>query len=162
VDTLDVRPLPSIVLKYFTARDMFSRWDVIEAHTRATSYTASRFIDTMLQRKSFPINAIQVDGGSEFQDAFEEECQRRHMKLFILPPHSPKLNGHVERAQRIHTEEFYEVTDTSFDIPDLNKVLVEWENVYNTIRPNQSLGYLTPKEFLECYQQIQRKEVMCH
>jgi len=56
----------------------------------------------------FPIRAIQVDGGSEFQDVFEEECQRRGIKLFVLPPRSPKLNGHVERAQRTHTEEFYE------------------------------------------------------
>ena len=31
--------------------------------------------------------------------------------LFVLPPRSPKLNGHVERAQRTHKEEFYEVRD---------------------------------------------------
>jgi hypothetical protein len=36
VDTLDVRPLPGVVIKQFTARDVVSRWDVIQAHTRAT------------------------------------------------------------------------------------------------------------------------------
>ncbi|GAI35385.1 unnamed protein product, partial [marine sediment metagenome] len=92
----------------------------------------------------FPIRAIQVDGGSEFQDAFERECQERGIKLFVLPPRSPKLNGHVERAQRTHTEEFYEVTEASFEIRELNQALLEWEKVYNTIRPHQSLGYLTP------------------
>ncbi len=110
----------------------------------------------------FPIRAIQVDGGSEFQDAFEEECQKRGIKLFVLTPRSPKLNGCVERAQRTHTEEFYEVTDTDFEITALNLALFEWEKVYNTIRPHQALGYLTPKEFLEWYQQNKRKEVMCH
>ena len=69
---------------------------------------------------------------------------------------------HLERAQRTHTEEFYEVTDCCFEIPELKDALIEGEVVYNTIRPHQVLGYLTPKEFLECYQQSQRKEVMCH
>ena len=162
VDTLDVRPLPGVLLKHFTARDIISRWDVLEAHTRATSNTASAFMDTLIRRMPFPIKAIQVDGGSEFQDAFEEQCQKRGIKLFVLPPRSPKLNGHVERAQRTHTEEFYEVTDTDFDIPKLNYALIQWERVYNTIRPHQALGYLTPEEFLECYRERQRKGVMCH
>jgi len=162
VDTLDVRPLPGIILKHFTARDVISKWDVVEAKSRATSNTASGFIDVILKRMPFPIKAIQVDGGSEFQDAFERECQRRGIKLFVLPPHSPKLNGHVERAQRTHTEEFYEVTDASFEIQELNQALLEWEEVYNTIRPHQGLGYLTPQEFVERYQQNQRKEAMCH
>ena len=161
VDTLDVRPLPGVILKHFTARDIISRWDVLEAHTRATSNTASGFIDVLLKRMPFPIQAIQVDGGSEFQDAFEEECQKRGIRLFVLPPRSPKLNGHVERAQRTHTEEFYEVTDSSFEIWELNQALLEWEKVYNTIRPHQALGYLTPQEFLKQYQQKGR-EVMCH
>src|SRR4030042_3088390 len=97
-------------------RDIISRWDVLEAHSRATSNTASGFIDVLLKRMPFPVKAIQVDGGSEFQDTFEEECQRRGIKLFVLPPRSPKLNGHVERAQRKHTEDFYEATDTSLEL----------------------------------------------
>jgi transposase InsO family protein len=160
VDTLDVRPLHGIILKHFTASDIISRWDVLEAHTRATSNTASGFIDVMLKRMPFPIKAIQVDGGSEFQDAFERECQNRGIKLFVLPPRSPKLNGHVERAQRTHTEEFYEVTEASFEIRELNQALLEWEKVYNTIRPHQALGYLTPQQFLE--QNNIKERRMCH
>jgi len=162
VDTLDVRPLPGVILKHFTARDIISRWDVLEAHTRATSNTASGFIEAMIERMPFPIRAIQVDGGSEFKDVFEETCRRKGIKLFVLPPRSPKLNGHVERAQRTHTEEFYEITDTSFEISELNKALLIWEKVYNTIRPHQALKYLTPLEFLIRYWQNQKKEVMCH
>jgi putative transposase len=162
VDTLDVRPLPGLVLKHFTARDIISKWDVLEAHTRASSHTAAAFMNTLLGRMPFPVKVIQVDGGSEFQDAFEEECQRRGIKLYVLPPRSPKLNGHVERAQRTHTEEFYEVTDATFDIPELNQALLKWEQVYNTVRPHQALGYLTPQQFLECHQQNQKREVRCH
>ena len=102
VDTLDVRPLPGVILKHFTARDVVCRWDVIEVYTRATSTTAAMFLNTLQERTPFPIRAIQVDGGSEFQAHFEEECRRRGIHLFVLPPRSPKLNGCVERAQRTH------------------------------------------------------------
>src|SRR5438552_4376473 len=37
------------------------------------------------------------DGGSEFAAEFEEACQQKQLPLFVLPPKSPKLNGHVER-----------------------------------------------------------------
>jgi len=34
LDTLYVRPLPGVVLKHFTVRDILSRWDVLEVHIR--------------------------------------------------------------------------------------------------------------------------------
>ena len=156
VDTLDVRLLPGVVLKHFTARDVVSRWDVLKVQGRATARAAARFLDAIQARMPFPVGAIQVDGGSEFQAEFEQACQQRGIRLFVLPPRSPKLNGHVERAQRTHTEEFYELYDGDVDILSLNRALRAWERVYNTVRPHQSLGYLTPRQFL--LQHTQREE----
>lgn len=149
VDTLDVRPFPWITLKQFTARDVISRWDVIEARLRATATTAKEFVETLEQRMPFKVKALQVDGGSEFYSDFEEECQRRKIRLFILPPKSPKLNGCVERAHRTHTEEFYEVYEVPWNVTDLNPRLRKWEYVYNCIRPHQALNYKTPLQFLK-------------
>jgi putative transposase len=148
VDTLDVRPFPGVTLKQFTARDVISRWDVIEARRRATATTAKEFIETLEQRMPFKVKALQVDGGSEFYSDFEEECQRRKIRLFVLPPKSPKLNGSVERAQRTHTEEFYEVYEVPWNVTELNPRLQKWERVYNCIRPHQALNYKTPLQFL--------------
>jgi len=157
VDTLDVRPVPGVVFKQFTARDVVSRWDVIQAHGRATAYAATQFLDTLLHRMPFPIRALQVDGGSEFAAEFEQACQQRGLHLFVLPPRSPKLNGAVERANRTHTEEFYQVTACSLEMKKLNRELRQWEKIYNTVRPHQSLGYLTPHQFLSQLSS-QRKE----
>jgi hypothetical protein len=77
VDSLDVRSLPGVILKHFTGRDVISKWDVLEAHSRASSNTTSGFIGALLERMPFPINAIQVGGSSKFQDPFERECHRR-------------------------------------------------------------------------------------
>ena len=103
VDTLDVRPLPGIILKHFTAHDVISRWDVVSVHSQANASTTAHFLDILESRMPFPVKAIQVDGGAEFEAIFEEECQRRGIKLFTLPPRSPKLNGGIERAHRAHT-----------------------------------------------------------
>lgn len=157
VDTLDVRPLPGVVFKQFTARDVVSRWDVIQAHTRATASAAAQFLDTLQHRMPFPIRAVQVDGGSEFAAEFEQACQQRGVHLFVLPPRSPKLNGAVERANRTHTEEFYQVTACSLEMKKLNRELRQWEKIYNTVRPHQALGYLTPLQFLR-QNSSQRKE----
>ena len=127
LDTLDVRPLPGVILKHFSSYDMASRWNVLGIYNRAIATTTSRFLDDMVERTPNEIKAIQIDGGSEFQSVFEEECQRRGIRLFVLPPRSPKLNGGVERANRTHTEEFYEVTDSDFELSDIRPKLLQWE-----------------------------------
>ena len=148
IDTLDVRPLPDVLLKHFTGRDVVSRWDVMEAHAHATAKTAEQFLDSLVGRMPFRIRAIQVDGGSEFAGAFEAACRCRRIRLFVLPPRSPKLNGHVERAHRTHREEFYQVVDAAWTVDRLNEQLLAWEAIYNTVRPHQALGYLTPEQFI--------------
>jgi transposase InsO family protein len=161
LDTMDWRPSPGVIRKQFTARDMISRWDVLEVHRRATSTAATLFLDTLERRLPFPLRALQVDGGSEFAALFEAACRQRGLRLFVLPPRSPKLNGRVERANRTHTEEFYEITPCSLSIADLNRELHAWERTYNTVRPHQALGYLTPQEFL-AQSLPPRKELECH
>jgi putative transposase len=59
LDTLDVSPMPGVVLKHFTARDLISRWDVLEAHTRTGSHTTAALMDTLLRRMPYPIKVIQ-------------------------------------------------------------------------------------------------------
>ena len=54
VDTLDVRPLPGVILKHFTARDVVSRWDVVEVRTRATANTTTDFLTTLPGQDALP------------------------------------------------------------------------------------------------------------
>lgn len=100
----------------------------------------------------FPGRAVQVDRGSEFRALFEQACHEKGIQLFILPPHSPKLNGCVERAHRTYTEEFYQVyADDRWELPTLNKVLEEWERIYNQVRPHAALDNLTQQEYIRSH-----------
>jgi putative transposase len=162
LDTKQVRPARGVLLHHFSARDLVSRWDVLQAHSQATAQAAVQFLDALLARMPFRVAAVQVDGGSEFAAEFELACQARSLPLFVLPPRSPKLNGHVERAHRTHNEEFYEVTPDRWTLPELNRQLLAWEHVYNTVRPHQALGYRTPLEVVQRWKKTKPKSRKCH
>jgi len=36
-------------------------------------------------------------------------------------------------------------------VEELNRIPDEWNHEYNHVRPHQSLGYLTPMEFLKAW-----------
>ena len=40
---------------------------------------------------------------------------------------------------------------------NLNRKLRQWEKIYNTVRPHQLIGYLTPQQFLHA-DLLSRKE----
>jgi transposase InsO family protein len=122
--------------------------DTVELGRRATARAAADVLDRLDERMPFPVRAISIDNGSEFMAEFETACAERGIALFVLPPRSPKLHGAVERANRTHAEEFYEVTDAEPELAAFQVALRAWETVYNTVRPHQALGYLTPAEYL--------------
>jgi putative transposase len=148
VDTMHLRPLPGTELRQFTAVDVVSRWAVTEARTRATAGTATDFLGDLLERMPFPVQAIQVDGGSEFMASFETTCADLGIDLFVLPPRSPKLNGHVERLNGTARREFWECYAGDLDLPSVQSALRAWVDEYNHFRPHQALGHLTPAAFL--------------
>jgi len=148
-DTVQIRFRNSEIRYQYSARDAVSRWDCIRAYRRATSFTAAAFLEYMEKKFPFPIRAIQIDGGSEFKKNFEAACQDRKIRVFIIPPRSPKLQCFAERSNRTHREEFYEVEDIEISLEGHNRQLEEWNRTYNYIRPHQSLGYLTPNEFYQ-------------
>ncbi len=148
VDTMELRPLPGVVRHQFTAVDVVSRYSVVGVRACATAGTATDFLTELLARLPVPVRAIQVDGGSEFMAGFEAACQERGIALYELPPRSPKLNGHVERANGTYRREFWECYAGALDLPPLQAALRAWEQTYNDHRPHQALGYRTPAEFL--------------
>jgi transposase InsO family protein len=105
-------------------------------------------LDDLLARAPFPIKAIQADGGPEFMADFEDACQQKGIRLFALPPRSPKLNGRVERANRTYREEFYDCSTCPPTVAGFKDDLRRWEHIYNHIRPHQALGHQTPTQFL--------------
>ena len=146
---MQLRPLPGLIRSQFTAIDTVSRETVVDVYSTASAGLATAFLERLITSLSSPVRAIQVDGGSEFMAEFEQACQAKGIKLFVLPPRSPKLNGRVERANRTYRNEFYECYDGDLDLSSLRSALYAFQDSYNRHRPHQALGYLTPRAFLQ-------------
>ena len=93
---------------------------------------------------------------------FEEACEHLGIRLFVLPPKSPKLNGHVERMQRSFRDEFY-TRPLPTKIPELQEELDDYLDYYNRERPHRTLNGLAPLEYLALIQResVLEKSQMC-
>ena len=148
VDTLTVNPTGERSIKQFTAYDPVARFTAARACRRATSQAAATSLDHLLAAFPFPVQAIQVDGGSEFMASFETACQTKGIGLFVLPPKSPELNGAVERANGAWRYEFYACYDLPHQLADLNRLIDSFAHLYNHYRPHGALRGLTPAAYL--------------
>lgn len=148
IDTVYVQLGPESHIKHFTAYCPVARWTVAKAFRRATAAAASRFLDKVIAEMPFPVEAIQVDGGSEFKAEFETACRDKAIALYELPPKRPQLNGAVERCNGTWRYEFYAVYDLPPSVKDLNPILDAFQHIYNHHRPHGALGGLTPLQYL--------------
>lgn len=147
IDTVHVRPMTGVELRQFSAIDVVSRLAWTTVRTRATAGTARDFVLELVEAMPFRITAIQVDGGSEFMAAFETTCRELGILLYVLPPHSPKLNGCVERFNRTTRAEFWRWYTGLTTVAATTTALQRWTSRYNATRRHTSLGYRTPLDY---------------
>ena len=148
LDTLTVNPTGERTVKQFTAYDPISRFTAAKAFRRATAQAAADFLDKLTAAWPFPVQAIQVDGGSEFMAEFEAACQKKTIPLYVLPPKSPEINGAVERANGTWRYEFYACYDLPHQLDRLNREIDRFAHLYNTYRPHGALKGQTPLTYL--------------
>jgi len=148
VDTMQDNNRFGKTFYHFNAVDVCSRWNVAHVATRATAKSATEFLDRLERDSPFPIEAIQVDGGSEFMAEFEAECAQRGIELHVLAPKSPKLNGRVERVNQTWQQEFYACYEIGDSLRSVRPKARAHQRIYNFDRPHESLGLLSPAEYL--------------
>lgn len=148
VDTVFVNLAPGKAIKHFTAYCPVARWTVGKAANRATAKAATSFLDKVLADMPFPVEAIQVDGGSEFKAEFEDACKKKGIRLYELPPRRPELNGGVERCNGAWRYEFYSTYDLPTSVDALNPILDSFQHLYNHHRPHGALAGSTPADYL--------------
>lgn len=148
IDTVFVTVAPGKAIKHFTAYCPVAKWTVGKAANRATAKAASLFLDKVIAEMPFSIDAIQVDGGSEFKAEFEQACAENNIRLYELPPKRPQLNGAVERCNGAWRYEFYSVYDLPASVEAINPILDSFQHLYNHHRPHGALAGKTPADYL--------------
>ncbi|MEM7589673.1 MAG: integrase core domain-containing protein, partial [Myxococcota bacterium] len=132
----------------FSAVDPVTRQGAMQVYPRASASNGADFLRHVKQTMPW-LCGIQVDGGTEFMGDFEKACQQAQIPLYVLPPRSPKLNGHVECFNRTCRYEFYNQQESLQDLETLRRQLKQFETTYNTIRPHQDLEQKTPYETIQ-------------
>ena len=143
----------------FAAVDYFTRKRVVALAPSLRSQMAAAFLHRLVERFPFPVSAVQSDGGSEFMKEFSTAARMLGLTHYVTVPYHPQSNGRVERAFRTDEEEFYQVAELPTAVPALEAALQRWNHTYETVRPHQALGYLTPDQFFHQWQ-AQRKEAV--
>lgn len=145
----------------FGAIDFFTRKRVVALAPKLTSRAGAIFLRRALDQFPFPVHAIQSDGGSEFLGEFADIVAKLPLRHFFNRPNYPQGNGRIERSFRTDDDEFYHVYDLPADRAGLEDALLAWNRRYESHRPHQALGYLTPDQFYQRWTlQHQRKEAV--
>lgn len=96
------------------------------------------------------IRIVQTDNGLEFMGEFDRYLKEKEIEHHFIYPRCPKINGHIERSNRSLKEEFVnQHVDLLFSDIELFKYkLMNHLIWYNTKRIHQSLGNITPIDYL--------------
>lgn len=149
MDTKEIRRNGQETRYQFTAIDCFSRVRKLKGYGSKTAFCSKDFLDTVLKSFPFKVQAILTDNGSEFNKDFDQACQELQIKHYWTDSNSPNQNAYVESSHSIDQKEFYEVAYLGIGVSGMNESLLEWEHIYNDIRPHGSLNFLAPQKFLE-------------
>ena len=147
IDHMVLNLYNGLKIKEFRAVDPTTRLSISRIYNSANAINAREFLKEVRKEFEFEIESIQVDGGGEFMGEFEEYCKQEKIKLYVLPPRSPKMNCYVERANETYRYEFWNVYEIPDTIEETRKLLRKFEYKYNCERMHQSLNYLTPMEY---------------
>ncbi len=135
-----------------TAIDEVSKMAFARIYTTHSSRNARDFLERLVYLTERRVINIHHDNGSEFKKEFEQACKTLGIPQWYSRPHTPKDNAVLERFNRTIQEEFVEITDIDpYFVDDFNRKLTEWLIQYNSVRPHQTLAYLSPLEYLDEY-----------
>lgn len=136
---------------FLSCIELKSRQSWVKRVTSLSSTHAKEFLEEILSLIEYPVHTIQTDNGSEFKGYFDKAIEElediQHVWSY---PKSPKTNGYVERFNWTIQDEFinYEIDTATYDLKKFDQKLQDWLMYYNQIRPHQSLGYMTPQQYL--------------
>jgi transposase InsO family protein len=139
---MDLKYLPQGRFQ-LTLVDDCSRMVAATVLTRRTSAAVCEALPGLLAALPFPLRCIQTDNGPEFGLALTRLLEAHGIRHARIRPHTPRLNGKVERVQRTMAEELWDHLAPG-SLAAWQRQLERYLRFYNQRRPHSALGYQAP------------------
>ena len=132
----------------FNVLDDFSREALaIEIDTNLPAARVVRVLDRIAAWRGYPTK-MRMDNGPELVSIRLADWAEQHgVALEFIQPGKPTQNSYIERFNRTFRDEvlnFYVFCRLS----EVREITNKWIAEYNELRPHESLGNLTPEEFV--------------
>lgn len=144
----------------FAAVDDFSREAVVSIRTDQTSAAAAAFLEHVVTRLPYRIEAVLTDNAMAFTmryahhadrlTRFQQACAALGIRHYLLKPYAPQSNGKVERFFRTVNDECLYVRPL-FTFAARSRAVDDFVWYYNHERPHLSLGGMTPIDRRKLY-----------
>lgn len=144
---MDVKHLTlygSVKAYQFTAIDHATRKLFVHTFSKINSINGMKFLQEI--EKKLHVTYLGTDNGSEFLGKCDAYCTKSGIKHVFSSPHSPKQNPFIERAIQTIINDLYIWEGTQITGKLQQERLDKYLDVYNNIRPHESLNMLTPNE----------------
>ena len=120
----------------------------IEVDTALPAERVIRVLEEVVEYRGKP-QQIRVDNGPEFiATKLVQWCEQKQVQLLYIQPGKPMQNGYIERFNGSFRRDILD----AYLFEDLHQVRVlaeEWMEDYNSFRPHEGLGGLTPSAFAQ-------------
>lgn len=153
LDTVEIR-LQGVKRYVLTAIDSYSRFGFAYAYK---SHSSSAAKDFLLKLKNFlgeHMKHVHTDNGSEFHKHFDRALQELKLNHWWSRVRKSTDNAKDERFNRTFRDECMNYGAFNKDLNIFNRNILAWVIEYLTVRPHQSLNYLTPFEYITKTSQV--------
>jgi len=132
----------------FNVVDDFNREALaVEVDFSLTAERVVRTLDRIAATRGYPLK-LRLDNGPEFISlALAAWAEQHGVTLEFIKPGKPMQNGFIERFNRSYREAVLDMFVFQ-SLDEVREQTEQWLKEYNEERPHDSLGDMTPREYL--------------
>jgi len=146
----------------FNVVDDFNREALaIEVDLSLPALRVTRVLERIAAWRGYP-DKIRMDNGPEFiSTVLADWAETNDIKLEFIKPGKPTQNSYVERFNRTFRDEILNMY-LFRTLNEVREITDNWVREYNEERPHDSLGDLTPWEYLAKHNSPENSKLECH
>ncbi|HMU39604.1 MAG TPA: IS3 family transposase [Pseudomonadota bacterium] len=127
----------------------------IEVSTGFSGLYVTRVLERLCQQRGCP-ETIRSDNGTEFVSVdVQRWAKARGIQWHCIEPGKPTQNSHIESFNGKLRDECLN-RNLWRDIAEVRRETEQYKTEYNTERPHQALRYLTPSEYAQKLQTVEK------